>query len=250
MILMADSWDDIADWYAAKVRAGSAMHEFARDALLAFLPEDLHGRRVVDVGCGEGLLTRAVAVRGASVVGIDPSAAMIGHATAAEDARPTGAAYAVDDGCVLGTVASAWADWVIAGLSMNNVPDLDAALGAARRVLVDAGRLAFSIPHPCFEAPHAYWAAAADGSSRRVVGEYASEGFWRSANPEGVRRAGNQHRMLGTYVAALVGQGFAVEAMSEPLPDARVAAGQPQRAGLPPFLIVQARLSGRTQEGT
>jgi SAM-dependent methyltransferase len=230
---MSDSWDSIADWYATLVRTGSPMHDFARDALLACLPPDLSGLSVVDVGCGEGLLTRAVALRGASAAGIDPSPRMIYHALSLG-----GASYAVDDGGTLATIADTSADWVIAGLSWNNVPDLPAAIRAARRVLLPGGRLAFSIPHPCFEAPHASRTAE---SGRRVVGDYAAEGFWRSANPQGVRRAGNQHRMLSTYVNALVAQGFSIEAMREPLPDARLAAAQPLRDGLPPFLIVVCR---------
>ena len=35
---MAETWDSIADWYAALVRGGSAMHEFSRDILLSVLP--------------------------------------------------------------------------------------------------------------------------------------------------------------------------------------------------------------------
>ena len=230
---MNDSWDSIADWYATLVRTGSPMHDLARDAVLECLPPDLSGLRVVDVGCGEGLLTRAVAQRGATAVGIDPSPRMISHALSLG-----GASYAVDDGGTLATIADASADWVIAGLSWNNVPDLPSAIRAARRVLVPGGRLAFSIPHPCFEAPNATRAAESGG---RVVGDYAAEGFWRSANPQGVRRAGNQHRMLSTYVNTLVAQGFAIEAMHEPLPDDRLVAAQPHRAGLPPFLIVVGR---------
>jgi SAM-dependent methyltransferase len=238
---MVDAWDEIADWYAERLRAGSAMHEFARDILLEQLPADLAGARVVDVGCGEGLLTRAASERGAKALGIDPAQRMIGHALFAEASHRTGAEYAVDDGCTLATVPSGSTDWVIAGLSLNNVPDLSAAIRAVRRVLVLWGRLVFTIPHPCFEAPGANWIDEA-GSPRRVVGDYATEGFWRSTNPQGVRRAGNQHRMLSTYVSALIGNGFVLEAMAEPIPDKNVLAEQPRRAGLPPFIVIRARL--------
>ncbi|WP_329314415.1 class I SAM-dependent methyltransferase [Streptomyces sp. NBC_01262] len=182
---MTDSWNTIADWYAERVRSGSALHDFARDHLLGCLPEDLGGQHIVDLGCGEGILTRALAARGASVLGIDPAPRMIDNAWAAEDVTPTGARYAVDDGCVLATVDSDSVDWVTAGLSMNNVPDLAATLSAVDRVLVRGGSLVFSVPHPCFEAPHATWIEGGDGGARRVVGDYLAEGFWRSSNPEG-----------------------------------------------------------------
>lgn len=238
---MTDSWDSIADWYTERLRSGSAMHDFSRDILLDRLPRELHGTRVLDLGCGEGIVTRALAARGASVTGIDPAASMVDNARAAEAALPTGAVYAVDDGCILATVATGSVAWVTAGLSLNNVPDLPAALRAVRRVLVTDGRLVFTVPHPCFEAPHSTWTDAGEGRARRVVGDYPAEGFWRSANPEGVRRAGNQHRMLSTYLGALIGNGFTVESVDEPAPSAAIVSRQPRRAGLPPFLLVGAR---------
>ncbi|MEY9946646.1 class I SAM-dependent methyltransferase [Kitasatospora sp. GAS1066B] len=240
---MTDTWDTIADWYAQLLRNGSALNEFSRDILLDQLPDDPAGRRVLDVGCGEGIATRALAARGAHALGIDPSPRMIEHARAAEQRTPTGARSLVDDGCTLATVAAGSVDWVTAALSLNNVPDLPAALRAARRVLVPDGLLVFTIPHPCFEAPHAGWtdSTAEPGRPRRVVGDYHAEGFWRSADPHGVRRAGNQHRRLSGYLNALIAHGFAIEATAEPEPGPEVAAAQPRRAELPPFFVVRAR---------
>jgi SAM-dependent methyltransferase len=228
------TWDDIADWYADHLRNGSALNDFARDLLLRALPGDLTGSRALDVGCGEGMITRALAARGADAHGIDPTERLIAHARAAG-----GCHYDVDDGATLATVADSSVDWVTAGLSLNNIPDLTAALTAAARVLVPGGRLAYTIPHPCFEAPHATWTADA----RRIVGDYLAEGFWRSANPQGVRRAGNQHRTISTYLTALLAAGFTLTAVAEPMPDPGVVAEQPQRASLPPFLLVVGRIA-------
>lgn len=234
-----ETWDSIADWYAEKLRAGSPLHDFARDLLLDSLPGDLSGHRVLDVGCGEGIITRAVAARGAESHGIDPSERLIEHARTAEKAVPVGARYAVDDGRTLTTVADDSMDWVTASLAFNNVPDLQAAVTQARRVLVSGGGLAFTVPHPCFEAPRAAWTA----EGQRLVGDYLDEGFWRSANATGVRRAGNQHRTIASYMMALVACGFIVDLVAEPAPNARILTEQPQRAGLPPFLLIAARLA-------
>ncbi|WUO77863.1 class I SAM-dependent methyltransferase (plasmid) [Streptomyces canus] len=137
-----------------------------------------------------------------------------------------------------------------AGLSLNNVPDLAAAIRAVRRVLVSGGHLVFTVPHPCFEAPQARWSGGADEPPGRVVGNYLVEGFWRSANPDGARRAGNQHRMLSTYVTSLVEHGLVIGRLAEPAPDARVIAEQPQRAGLPPFLLISGLRSPTTGAST
>lgn len=57
-----------------KVRAG---RDGMRTTLLGWLPDDLHGRRVLDAGCGTGALAIEAARRGADVVGIDISPNLI-----------------------------------------------------------------------------------------------------------------------------------------------------------------------------
>ncbi|GIF45796.1 methyltransferase family protein [Asanoa ferruginea] len=238
---MEENWDTIADWYASQLSTGSPMHGFARDVLLAALPQDMSGARVVDLGCGEGIVTRAVAARGATVTGVDPTKRLVEHARSIERATPCGVTYAVDDGTVLTTLEDSSADWVTAGLSLNNIPDLEAAVRSVRRVLAPGGQLVFTIPHPCFEAPHASWVDTDDGMSRRLIGDYLIEGFWRSDNPSGVRRGGNQHRTVSRYLMALINHRFVIELVAEPQPDRRLIDQQPHRAGLPPFLVVRSR---------
>jgi magnesium-protoporphyrin O-methyltransferase len=51
-----------------------------RAELLAWLPADLSGRRLLDAGCGTGALAVAAARRGASVVAVDVSPTLIGLA--------------------------------------------------------------------------------------------------------------------------------------------------------------------------
>jgi len=50
------------------------------ETLLSWLPEDLSGQRVLDAGCGPGVLTRRLAERGAHVTGVDLSEELIGVA--------------------------------------------------------------------------------------------------------------------------------------------------------------------------
>lgn len=58
----------------ATVRAG---RDSMRATLLDWLPEDLSGARILDAGCGTGTLAVEAARRGADVVAVDLSAALI-----------------------------------------------------------------------------------------------------------------------------------------------------------------------------
>jgi magnesium-protoporphyrin O-methyltransferase len=58
----------------ATVRAG---RDRTRSTLLSWLPDDLHGRRILDAGCGTGALAVEAARRGADVVAIDLSPTLV-----------------------------------------------------------------------------------------------------------------------------------------------------------------------------
>jgi len=75
----ADAWhrltsDAPVSGIRATVRAG---REDMRRTLLSWLPADLSGRRLLDAGCGTGMLAVEAAARGASVVAIDLSPTLV-----------------------------------------------------------------------------------------------------------------------------------------------------------------------------
>jgi magnesium-protoporphyrin O-methyltransferase len=61
----------------ATVRAG---RDRMRSTMLSWLPADLHGRRILDAGCGTGAMAVELARRGADVVAIDLSPTLVGLA--------------------------------------------------------------------------------------------------------------------------------------------------------------------------
>ena len=91
------------------------------------------GRSWVDVGCGTGALSSAILarVRPTAILGVDPSEDFLTLARANVDdprvrfERGSAASMPVGDG---------WADAVVAGLVLNFVPDVGAALTEMRRV--------------------------------------------------------------------------------------------------------------------
>ena len=74
-----DAWTAMtSDAPVSKIRATvRAGRQEMRDTLLSWLPQDLSGRRILDAGCGTGMLAIEVARRGGDVVGIDVSPQLI-----------------------------------------------------------------------------------------------------------------------------------------------------------------------------
>jgi len=78
------------------VRAG---RNSMRDTFLAWLPEDLSGRRVLDAGCGTCALSVEMARRGAAVVAVDisPTLVELGRERAPKDLAPGSIDFRVGD---------------------------------------------------------------------------------------------------------------------------------------------------------
>ena len=73
------------------------------------------------------------------------------------------------------------------------------------------------------------------------MARYLDEEFWRSPNPEGVRRAGAYHRTLSTYLNAFVRHGFRLEQSLEPAAEGEYAREQPVYVRIPIFFAVRLR---------
>ncbi|HYW32112.1 MAG TPA: magnesium protoporphyrin IX methyltransferase [Gemmatimonas sp.] len=75
----------------ASVRAG---RDETRQTLLSWLPQDMRGMRVLDAGCGTGMLAIDMALRGAQVVAVDLSPTLVGYG--AERAQEAGVGALID----------------------------------------------------------------------------------------------------------------------------------------------------------
>ncbi|MFD6138382.1 class I SAM-dependent methyltransferase [Promicromonospora sp. NPDC060271] len=121
---------------------GGNYHAFYRA-----LADETRARRIFDLGCGTGLLTRSFATAGRHVVGIDPSATMLEHARS----RPGAEAVTWVHGDASALPADAEADLLVCtgNAIMHVSPDeLSTTLGAAAAALRPGGVVAFETRNP------------------------------------------------------------------------------------------------------
>jgi SAM-dependent methyltransferase len=123
---------------------------------------DVHGRRVLEVGCGGGQNCLALARQGAMVTGLDLSRAQIAYAEAlaaqvlaAQELAAVGKRLQFVQGAAeeLAGVPDATCDLVLSVNTFQYVRDMGACLAACRRVLRRGGQLVFGLDHPlraCF----------------------------------------------------------------------------------------------------
>jgi ubiquinone/menaquinone biosynthesis C-methylase UbiE len=103
------------------------------------------GQRVLDLGCGPGVLTLPLAAavgEAGLVLGVDLAAGML---ALAREVAPPNVALARMDVEALGVPDAAF-DAVACGHALQFCPDLGQALGEARRALRSGGRFAASVP--------------------------------------------------------------------------------------------------------
>lgn len=126
----------------------------------------------VELGCGGGQASVGTAAEGADrVVGVDFSTAQLDHARRLRDCYGVDAEFVGGDVAALpladDTFDAAFSGWVV-----QMVPDLDAYLLEARRVLRDDGLLVFDVPHPfyeCFDPAAESLERSYHGPDRRTI---------------------------------------------------------------------------------
>lgn len=235
------SYDQIAQWYDASVRSNTLIHDLVVPVLFELLG-DIRGLHICDLACGQGIIARNLAQSGATVVGVDVSAKLLEIAQREETSIPLGIKYILDDAQILSTIEDTTFDGVLCNMALMDIPDIAAVFRSVQRTLRSHGRFVFSITHPCFLTPGSRWLDQEDGTKSRIVDSYFDEVFWRSDNPAGVRgQVGAYHRMLSTYVNALITAGLTLERMIEPRATGNIAEHLPGYREVPSAVVLLCR---------
>jgi SAM-dependent methyltransferase len=253
-------WDQVADWFDGLLE--ERRHDHYRDLVLPGtlrLLEIEAGARVLDVACGQGVLSRALAEQGVEAVGIDASERLILLArkrSAGLDPRPE---FHVADVRALGELELEPFERAACVMALSNIDPIEPVLRGCAELLREGGRFVAVIPHPAFRIPRrSRWEWDRDEAgqvrqSRRIDAYLSPARVAILANPGEAAHGGTAvqtwtfHRPLQHYVNGLAQVGLAVDRIEE-WASARVSDSGPRapeenraRREIPLFLALRAR---------
>jgi SAM-dependent methyltransferase len=233
-----EAWErEARNWIAwARTPGHDAYHEYS-PAFFELVPPA--GRATLEIGCGEGRVSRDLGRRGHRVTAVDASPTLLAAAREAQ----RDATFVLGDAAALPFEDDAF-DLVVAYNSLMDVQDMPGAVGEAARVLAPNGRFCVCVVHPLtdagrFEAPEAEapfvlrWPYF---GQRRIEEPFEHNGlritFHGWAYP------------FEDYARAFEGAGLVIEALREPKQRDDVVASDPAEARwqrLPAFLFLRLR---------
>jgi SAM-dependent methyltransferase len=202
--MQTSRYDPHADWFL----------DYTRDwepTSASFLPKDLSKQKVLDLASGWGQLSREIAARGASVTAVELASPLVQRARSLEIDAPLGIRYLQGDAGTLEWWDGEAFDGVVCNMALMDIDDLDAALHTAHSVLRPAGWFNFSLLHPCFPGSPPTGTLPSWPPDKG----YGTEGWW-TTHSGGVRgHVGAHHRMLSTYLNAVLQAGFRFTGFAE-----------------------------------
>ena len=251
--------DGVFEHERAGERAAFAGGEIAGSSRLA-------GLRVLDLACGQGVGSRAIAERGAEVVGVDAAAELIEAAKSHERLRvvregQSPIRYVVGDAVRVGESAEVAEhgpfDAAVCVMALTNIDPLGPMLEGVASALKPGGRFVAILSHPAFRiAGETSWGFSesrdAQGKAHvrqyRRVDSYLSESAQKIAMHPGAApdvTTTTFHRPVCAYVNAFAGAGLLVDRLEEwassrlSKPGPRANEENRARAEIPMFLAIR-----------
>lgn len=211
------AWNAMGDEWFELAQSGESRNCFIMPNMLRFMG-DVKGKKILDLGCGEGGYSRELAKRGAQLVSIDCSTKAIEYAIALANEENLHIEHYVRNSNDLFDIESEEFDIVLCSMMLMDCEDFEGTLREVVRVLKPNGRLFASVLHPCFDGNHESGIGRQGiGIDRQVVVmNYFEPKEWEAPLWKGTIPVIWRHRTMEEYVKTFLKVGLTIVDLNEP----------------------------------
>lgn len=207
-------WESHAAWWQENFTEG-ADPEYVEQILPlvdSWIPKE---GLLIDIGCGEGQISRLAASRGLRAVGLDVSSAQLTQAAQ----RSAGCSFAAGSADRL-PLRDGVADAAVVCLVYEHVARFEEAIAEAGRVIADGGVFLLLLNHPLLQTPDSGWVedyTVDPPDAYWQIGPYLRRSETLEEVESGVFIR-FFHRPLSAYLNCATACGLTLERMEEPAP--------------------------------
>ncbi len=211
------AWNKMGDEWVELAQTDELRNCFIMPNMLKFIG-DVAGKKILDLGCGEGGYSRELAKKGAQLVSVDCSKRAIEIASALAEKENLKIEHFIRNSNDLFDIEPEQFDIVLCSMMLMDCEDLEGTLKEVARVLKPEGRLFASVLHPCFDGNHDTGIGRqGEGIERQVVVKnYFEPKEWEAPLWKGTIPVIWRHRTMEDYVKAFIKAGLTIVDLNEP----------------------------------
>lgn len=206
------AWNAMGDEWFELAQTGEARNCFIMPNMLKFMG-DVAGKRILDLGCGEGGYSRELTKRGAQLVSVDCSKRAIEIASSLAEKEGLSIEHFVRNSNDLFDIEPEQFDIVLCSMMLMDCEDFEGTLREAPN-----GGLFASVLHPCFDGNHDIGIGRQGEEIERqvVVKNYFEPKEWEAPLWKGTVPIIWRHRTMEEYVKAFIKAGLMIFDLNEP----------------------------------
>jgi 2-polyprenyl-3-methyl-5-hydroxy-6-metoxy-1,4-benzoquinol methylase len=249
-------WDQNASWWDQQIGDGNTFQNRLVGPATERLLDVRHGQTILDLACGNGVVSRRLAQLGAQIIACDFSPTFLERAKAQTTAFADRIEYRLVDLTErqqLLTLGERRFDAAVCNMALMDMATITPLLDALRILLKPMGRFVFSVLHPCFNTTGCTLVAEQvdEGGQLRTQHSVRVSRYLNLKPAKGVGIPGQPQphyyfdRPLSVMLPVCFRAGFVMDGLEEPA-FSEVEAARPltweSLANIPPVLVARMRL--------